>query len=67
MKNKTGIPKSQVVHMDRKGLCPFVGSSSEECFCTNTTSVKILSVIKFCMGNFEQCEIYKRFVETDSQ
>lgn len=42
-------------------LCPFIGAPFEECFCASTSSLHTESAIRYCGGNFEECEIYRKY------
>jgi len=52
--------KLREVVLDQGGLCPLVTEYHNECYCINMTSGNVLPAIRFCMGNYEECEIYKR-------
>lgn len=47
-----------------KMLCPFLLKPFEGCYCTSTSSLYTESTIYYCGGNFEQCDIYKKHLET---
>ncbi|NIA11818.1 MAG: hypothetical protein GWP10_19360 [Nitrospiraceae bacterium] len=42
------------------GVCPFVASPSKDCYCVEMNSDRIRNVVKFCMGNYLECKIYRR-------
>lgn len=44
-------------------LCPLVKRSHKECFCSNINSSNVESAILYCMGDFSQCEIYRKMME----
>lgn len=44
-------------------LCPLVKRPRKECFCCNINSNNVESAILFCMGDFSQCEIYRKLAE----
>jgi hypothetical protein len=46
--------------LNEKRLCPFTRDPYDECFIIHTESKYTESIIKFCGGNYEECEIYKR-------
>ncbi len=41
-------------------LCPLVTRPKPGCFCAEICSANVESVIRFCMGDFHSCEIYRR-------
>jgi len=43
-----------------KAKCPFLRKPFEECYCSHMNSQSTEKMIKFCGGNFEECEIYKK-------
>jgi hypothetical protein len=42
-----------------KGRCPFIDEPFDHCYCSDMNSLSTTSVIFYCGGNFEECEIYK--------
>ena len=45
------------------GVCPFVSSPSEDCYCIKMNSVKIKDVAEFCMGKYFECNHHKKLAE----
>jgi hypothetical protein len=43
-------------------LCPFLLKPFEGCYCTSTSSLYTEATIYYCGGNFEKCDIYKRYL-----
>jgi len=48
-----------------KRNCPFVDEPFEYCYCASTNSINVKHVIRYCGGNFEECEIYKHSMRSD--
>jgi hypothetical protein len=44
---------------DLKTICPFTAKRYDKCYCVNMDSRKISLAVRYCMGIFDQCEIYK--------
>lgn len=44
-----------------KMLCPFIVAPFEECYCASTSSLHTEFAIQYCGGNFEDCEIYRKY------
>jgi len=45
-----------------KTKCPYLKDPFEDCYCSHMNSQITEKIIKFCGGNFEDCEIYKKHV-----
>lgn len=45
-------------------LCPFILTPFDECYCASTSSLHTEDAIRYCGGNFENCDIYMKHVET---
>ncbi len=45
---------------DSRKLCPFIEESFEDCYITNMKSQNTESIIYYCGGDFQKCEMYKR-------
>ncbi|MBI3599440.1 MAG: hypothetical protein HY097_02225 [Nitrospinae bacterium] len=41
-------------------LCPFTRNPHSSCYCVDINSSKVLPILYYCGGNFENCEIYRR-------
>lgn len=48
---------------DLMTICPFVKKRYDKCYCVDMDSRKTSLAIRYCMGNFEQCEIYKKLLK----
>ncbi len=57
---KTKSHKSKVKNIQKRTLCPFVQSPSQECYFLDMNSNKISMTIYYCQNHYEICEIYKR-------
>ena len=49
------------------GVCPLVFSPSEDCHCVRMNSLKIGDVMRFCMGKYLECKIYRKLVQMPSE
>ncbi len=47
---------------DDKAKCPYLRDPFEDCYCSQMNSQMAEKVIKFCGGNFEECDIYNKHV-----
>lgn len=45
----------------KKTVCPFINKPFEGCYCTSTSSLNTEAIINYCGGNFNQCDIYRKF------
>ncbi len=59
MKEEKNKMRDQDNCEDLKAICPFVKKGYAKCYCIDMGSQKISQAIRYCMGSFEQCEIYK--------
>ncbi len=41
--------------------CPFIHKPFKECYCLNLRSINIQDAIFYCIGSFEECEIYNKY------
>lgn len=39
--------------------CPCVAKPFEECYCNHMNSQKVEDTLKYCSGNFRECEIFR--------
>ena len=46
-----------------KESCPVLENPEPDCYCKNLTSVTIPMAVQYCVRNFKQCPIYKRYLE----
>ena len=44
-----------------KKLCPVMKENNEDCYFTKINSLNAWATINFCGGNYERCEIYKKW------
>jgi hypothetical protein len=49
---------------ERQGYCPFISRNHELCYIEQMTSQAIPKILKYCAGNYLNCEIYKRLIST---
>jgi hypothetical protein len=47
-------------HSNGKKLCPLVQETLECCYCSNLQSQNVSRAMRFCAGEYEECEVYKR-------
>lgn len=40
--------------------CPLIPQYLEGCYCTNLISQNTEAAIRFCVGNYQECDLYKR-------
>jgi hypothetical protein len=43
--------------------CPFIKDPHPDCYCLEINNSKINLVMRFCSGDYEQCDIYKRILQ----
>jgi hypothetical protein len=43
-----------------RDVCPLLPEQQPECFCSNLTSQKIIQMLAYCGGRFEECAIFQR-------
>ena len=41
------------------GRCPWIRRPLPQCYCYDVTSSRIEAMIRFCGGNYRQCDIFK--------
>lgn len=46
---------------DGRDYCPLMSREYAQCHTTQMTSQAIPSVLRFCAGDYEACEIYQQF------
>jgi hypothetical protein len=44
-------------------LCPFILAPFDECYCASTSSLHTEATIRYCGGNFEDCDVYRKYTE----
>ncbi len=44
-------------------LCPVLDNPEPDCYCLDMTSRKIPYAVRFCLGDFRECDIYQRVVK----
>jgi len=42
--------------------CPVLDNPEPDCYCMNMTSLTIPKAVQFCLRDFRQCPIYKRYM-----
>ncbi|MBI5075235.1 MAG: hypothetical protein HZB62_08760 [Nitrospirae bacterium] len=47
-----------------KTKCPFLNSPFPDCYCSQLTSQATDKVIKYCVGTYEECDIYRQHLDT---
>lgn len=52
------IPKEIKDEYTSKRVCPLVNKGLENCYYIKTNSVYSFATIYYCIGNYEECEIY---------
>lgn len=50
----------EITQLDVKRRCPFVLVPDPDCYVNDLSSYKVAQIMKFCAGQFKECEIYKR-------
>ena len=45
-----------------KEKCPVLENPEPDCYCTNLTSLNIPMAIQYCVRDFKQCPIYRRYM-----
>jgi len=43
--------------------CPVLNNLEPDCYCLNLTSLNIPKAVQYCLRDFRQCPIYKRYLE----
>lgn len=43
-------------------MCPFIKEPFEECYCSQMNSHATEKVVKYCGGNYEECDIYQKHI-----
>ena len=47
----------------REETCPVLDNPEPECYCLNLSSLNIPKAVSYCLGDFRQCPIYKKYLE----
>jgi hypothetical protein len=42
--------------------CPVLDNPESDCYCLNMTSLNIPKAVQFCLRDFRECPIYKRYM-----
>jgi len=42
--------------------CPVLDKPDPDCYCLNLTSLNIPKAVQFCLRDFRDCPIYKRYL-----
>ena len=46
----------------REEACPVLDDPEPDCYCLNMTSLEISKSVQFCLRDFKECPIYKRYL-----
>ena len=46
----------------RGDTCPVLDNPEPDCYCLNLTSLTIPKAVQYCLHDFRQCPIYKRYL-----
>ena len=46
----------------KEEACPVLDDPAPDCYCLNLTSRTIPKAIQFCLRDFRQCPIYKKYM-----
>jgi hypothetical protein len=46
----------------REEACPVLDNHEPDCYCLNLTSLNIPEAVRFCLRDFRECPIYKRYM-----
>ena len=46
----------------REEMCPVLDNLEPDCYCLKLTSLDIPKAVQFCLRDFRQCPIYKKYV-----
>ena len=47
---------------DTEHMCPVLDDPEPGCYCLNLTSLSIPKAVQYCLHDFRQCPIYKRYL-----
>ena len=59
----TGLTTWTPDESGREEACPVLEQPETDCYCLNLTSLNIPKAVHFCLRDFRQCPIYKRYLE----
>ena len=45
------------------GTCPVLENPEPDCYCLNLTSLTIPLAVQYCLNDFRQCPIYRRYMK----
>lgn len=54
------VEKNSGIH---EGYCPFLGLEYEQCYTVQMTSQAIPKILKFCAGDYENCDVYTQLFQ----
>ena len=43
-------------------VCPVLENPEPDCYCLNMTSLTIPKAVQYCLSDFRECPIYKRYM-----
>jgi len=59
----TGLTTWTPDESGREEACPVLDQPEADCYCLNLTSLNIPKAVQFCLRDFRECPIYKRYLE----
>ena len=48
----------------REDVCPVLDNPQPGCYCMNLNSIDIPKAVRYCLRDFRQCPIYKKYVKS---
>ena len=61
MKEKSVIPEHRKQPEQIALLCEFSQQPFDDCYCRNVNGQTVPNVVKFCMGEYRECPVYRRY------
>jgi hypothetical protein len=43
-------------------MCPVLDNHEPDCYCLNLTSLEIPKAVQFCLRDFRECPLYKKYM-----
>ncbi len=43
-------------------MCPVLDNPEPDCYCLNLTSLEIPKAVQFCLRDFRECPLYKKYM-----
>ena len=47
---------------EKKEACPVLDKPEPDCYCLKLSSLDVPKAVQFCLRDFRQCPIYKRYL-----